>query len=427
MLSALWLSAGCNLPARMVWSPDGAMAAYCVEGKSYLIDDRGRLVGALGESMGGFAWPEDSQSLYFATKRADQDETPLAEVRRDWLAGARSTATRITANKNTSPPVASVINVWRAGEAKPLFALPAAVWRLELSPDGRWLAAAGFSQAEYVQYPDVYVYSLESGRLYLVGERCGIPLCFTDAGRLAYVEVDPFDPADETEPPPPGRLVELTLDEDAAAARQRTTLLEPDGKTIQWVQAVRGGLILTARPADKTPRPRHGGPRPAPCTMYRRTAKEGGKGTLEPLAENVGPLFAVSPDGRRVLFEKSSPPQVEGQPEHRALAVMNVAAGGADSIQELRDLTIDVGTFRTTEMAMWPAWCGNDKIAFTETFGPGSEPRPDKDNRLRLDVVLYQLTADGLLQPLRTLSQRWDKSMKPAISAAPPAPPAGPG
>ena len=63
-LMLIALTAGCRLPAQIVWSPDGSSAAYRIEDKAYLIDSTGKVTAPLGTVVGGLAWSNDSKTLY---------------------------------------------------------------------------------------------------------------------------------------------------------------------------------------------------------------------------------------------------------------------------------------------------------------------------------------------------------------------------
>src|SRR5512146_1783968 len=83
----LLVLAGCEVPAQIYWSPDGTRAAYVPtagsESAAALIDEQGKVLAALGKSVGGFAWSADSKQLYYAAV-GPKPAVALAELRNNW-------------------------------------------------------------------------------------------------------------------------------------------------------------------------------------------------------------------------------------------------------------------------------------------------------------------------------------------------------
>ncbi|MGH7215387.1 MAG: hypothetical protein ACREIT_11545, partial [Tepidisphaeraceae bacterium] len=159
--------AGCELPAQLVFSPDGTHAAWRVGDQAHLLDGDGKPLRPLGRSIGGFAWSADSQTLYFATATESAPpghDVPAMSIERQWLdpvgppastqastettivpampatATATTVATTAPATQAGGPDSAAIVQMLRGDTATPLFRLDWPVWHMALSPDGAWLA-----------------------------------------------------------------------------------------------------------------------------------------------------------------------------------------------------------------------------------------------------------------------------------------------
>jgi hypothetical protein len=126
------------------------------------------------------------------------------------------------------------------------------------------------------------------------------------------------------------------------------------------------------------------------------------------IADDVGPLFMTSPDGKRILFEKITS-QTTAVPRKRELAIIN--ANGSDA-HVLRDLSVFGNHY---DLPMFPMWRNNEEIAFIPALNPNKLPASGAEGRLHFDVVLYRLTSEFTLEPVRILSEGWTESTKPGM------------
>jgi hypothetical protein len=188
--------------------------------------------------------------------------------------------------------------------------------------------------------------------------------------------------------------VETNLDESRTEFEQ-STLAHVVPAATPWLQALGEDILLTAAPMSLPGKPSE---HDAMNLYYLSRAD----GSITSIAEDIGPLFAPSPDGKRILFEKKTPR--EGQSTKAELAIMN--SNGSD-VHVLRDNT-DSG------LPMWPAWRGNDEIAFVGPMEDAKTVTDDEKTLLLFDVVLYRISPEYTLEPIRTLSQTWEDGLKPS-------------
>jgi hypothetical protein len=412
VVAVLLAGAGCGGPAQVVWSPDGSRGLYRAMGGDdavALIDADGHVEGHLDDAGPGTAWTADSATLYFGGSD-DEDGPAPAPVSHRWVGGGDDEPAA------AARAGAAAVCRWHAGVVDRVVAINRAeVADVELSPDGRWLAIATQAghqdPAEPAAAPDpaansggagLYAYALRSARLYRISA-APAPISFTGPDRLAIVE---------TTGPDVGRIVEVSLDESATGLDRtvRATVL-PDATPPP--RSVAGGLLFLTTagtfPAPPTTRP-------VAAAVYRARSD----GQIDRLAEasGIGSAFAVSPDGRRVLFTRPSGRAGPSGTDAGELAVMDADGSHCHRVMDLSPLA---------GLPLTPAWHGNDRVTFVSDTG---QLLPDQNGgtaKTAYDVVDYDVPADGPLRLARTLSGEWPTELKPSLTRAPaPTVPGGP-
>ena len=333
---------------------------------------------------------------------------PAFETRREWLGSTTQESAPAASQPAAAEEKPLGVNVWRDGQVTPLCTVPAGiVWYMILSPDQNWLAVMGWQwkhDGKAERY-EISVFSLSSKRLYPLSTACALGMAFTGPHRLAYLEADGTAPKLEDRT---GKLLEVSLDETAATL-ERTTLLDVIPAQTPWLQPLGEDLLLSAYPRTFPGKPTEELSDDTPFKLYHYSRADRG---ITAIADDVGPLFMPSPDGKRILIEKITP-ATAAKPVKKELVVVN--ANGSDG-HVLRDLT----AYPT--LPLWPTWRGNDEITFVPPVDPANPPAAAEDGRIYVDVVLYRLGGEYQLQPLRTLSQKWEQAMKPSYKK--PGPPA---
>ena len=410
--AVLWAAAaavgGCNPVSQVAWSPDGKHAMYTAAGPTpanagsglTVLDGDGHVSGQLPRATGEVHWSADSTTAYFGGD--DHGGPRPVPVSHQWVGGADEPAPASTA-------AAAAVWAWRDGRVdRPVAIDRATVTAVHPSPDGRWLvieAAAGpFSFRDLLPAgtpavtgggPGLYAYAIATGHLYRL-DGSPTPHAFTGPNRLSLVE---------STGPNVGQIVEQTLDESAAKpARRPLVAVLPDATPPPQMTAA-GVLFMTT--AGTFPAPPSAA---APVTaLYRLTAA----GRIDRLADattDVGLTFAVSPDGRRVLFCQR--PTASGPTE---LAVMD--ADGSH-----RHALLDLSTVPGGHTIV-PAWHGNDRVTFAAlAAGQPIAARPNRAARTAFDVADYDVPPDGPMRPVATLSRDWAADLKPSEPAATPQP-----
>lgn len=392
LAAVLLLAGGCHVPARVFWSPDGNRAVYINYEQVAVIDADGAIqFQAVGE--GTAAWSADSRTAYFAlstdavldaptrptvyqTRWVDEPPAPQAEP------GERLQA----------------VVAYGPDGLSPLFVIDQPVMHLHLSPDQQWLAVLT-SDAGSDGQMTLFAWHLPSKTLYLVQRKCGFATAFTGDHRLLYVK--PLDP--NRPPHQPGDLVEITLD-PTREQPERKTLVSIQAGPAMWVQPAGDQLLVGVIWFDAREQPEsdfNPNVHPIRILRYGRNAE-----APQVIADWTTGLFTVSPDGRRVLFERITPRDDDAQPK-RELMVMNT---DGTNPRPLRDITVHGMT-----LPMWPNWRGNDQIAFTPAPADDDPVDPIDEQWRRTDVILYDL-ADDAQAPLRatkTLSTNWKLELKP--------------
>ncbi len=141
----------------------------------------------------------------------------------------------------------------------------------------------------------------------------------------------------------------------------------------------------------------------APSSLHRFDRQST---TLHLLAEDELGAFAVSPDGKRILFGRTVR---DGDREFSRLMLMNADGTNPRTLHDFEQ-----------EMILIPAWRTADELVLQGKVDPAALRDEKRDRPLPCDVILYRITDAGL-EPLRTLSRTWDERMKPAYSANRPA------
>lgn len=387
-LFCLLFTTGCDYPAQMHWSPDGSRAAYFggdANMHSFLIDEHGKILADLGQSTGGLAWAHDGHALYFGGMEP-QPQSPPTRVDRRWLPEAAIPAPNQQQEKD---PTQVTVSRWRDGKSEELFRLDEDIlWYLIASPEGRWIAAVASKDKEPANH--LYVYSLQSGKLFALGRVDYWPATFTAANKLVTTRL----PAGHVGEPISAMalLTEITLDEGRRQLAQDDLLVLQGGATC--IQPLGRDLLFAGTslhlPSKSEEQPK------LDLFHYSRQA-----GTVKALAENVGPLFMPSPDGRRILYEQKT-----GEGDDSSLVVMN--ANGSDP-HVLREDLRPYG-----RVGMWPAWRGNDHITLVTTE-PGEHQEIQGQMRTPVEVLLYRMNEQMKLETVRTLSELWPVEMKPVV------------
>jgi hypothetical protein len=385
----------------MFWSPDGSRAAYRIENRGYLLDENGTVLADLGDSSGGFAWSADSKALYYATVENTRPDAPPATIKYDWLPNPPALTAPVT--QPLEPAKYPTLHLSSDGKSTALFFLPypTPIWYLLISPDQNWLAGLASNKDVFKGDYSLYVYCIKSKQLYLVSGSCASAITFTGPARLAYVE--PSRPGDDVDGLV-GQIVEMTLDENAGKL-QRQPVLEAIPKATVWMQSLAEDLFFTA----------------APRSFPANIAEQQDEGifklyhfsranrSLTVIADDVGGGFWLSPDGRKILFEKITP-QTPQKSKSRAIAVMNVNGSDSHVLRDLHD---------SDQMPMWPSWRKSDEIVCFPPISPAVDRKGIDGDKVLIDVVLYRLTPQHQLQEIRTLSKDWPVEMKTKPSYGP--------
>jgi len=412
-LLACLLLAGCEIPAQTFWAPDGSRAAYLPtsgpDTTLSIIDDTGNVLANLGPTAGGFAWSNDSKRLYFATLGCAPKADGGFETQYTWL-----NADETDDNPPDNDPDQKrglTLNLWQDNKTTPLFWLerPTA-WYLTLSPDQNWLALlttnpetkdeAGFR---------LYAFSIPAKRLYPLSVGCGKGACFTAPNRLAFFEstnVRKGQPSDL------GQLVEITL-LDKPDKPERKSLAGVLIPAVSWVQPAGDDILFTCIPMTLPITLPLDGPEPV-HSLFRYSRADG---SLKPVVPGVAEYFMPSPDGKLLLIVKLDKPAAANA-QRADLAVVELATAAVHLLRDANTTVKEPPNAQYTGMPAFPAWRTSSEITFTAPVDPQKAP-VEKDNRLHFDLVLYRLTPDFKLEPLRTLSEKWPTEMKPALAKGP--------
>lgn len=435
LLALLTLLAGCDVPASLVWSPDGSKAAYSVDTRGYVLDRQGKVLNELDIApLGGYAfgWSADSATLYYAgTSRPDA--AAVRAMPRDAPAWTWLDPPERPADGRGAPAVAAagattlqVVGRWRDGFVPPACEAVGSTVRVRPSPDGKWLAGVSLWKPTPADEGDVgeflvFAHSLQSGRTYVVARRTGIGLCFTGPRRLAYVRTPPRDKSEKSDKPDfYGRVVELEL-ADAPAAPRREPLPDAVPPTVLWLEPCGGGggvkdggdvLLSYVRLPPGTTRPAENSDLRWTLARFDR-----GRGALKTLAEDTDGLFAANPAGEKVLFQQSAGAKAD-DPQHRQLCVVNADGTGR---RVVRDIKWTADGRDHYDDAMFPSWRGNDRFYIATPAGPpvGIDGLI-YDRIVYFDVHLYELAggdgaAGDAFRHVAPFGDDWPRGMKPRI------------
>lgn len=427
--TCLLLLAGCNLPAQLVWSPDGTRAVYRVGADAYLVEHTGRVIEQLGPSTGGYAWSGDGKRLYYATALgADGDDEntddrratpPLTRVRHEWFAGPKPPF-----ELKAGSEVAEIRTATGSGRSRVISRLNGHAALASLSPDENWLAVmmmlepkSGTGSAEDGDGGDdpnaakgddvdgtkvdssatiaLYVVSLRSGRVHLLGYPAFLGMAFTAPGRLAYVE---RGPGLWNDPLSGSRLVEVAM-----GARRRTLKREQpygDVGAPLWLRPLPGGdlLILSVPAAEVQAASAQGGDGSLPpATLYRF---ERATSRLRTLADDLSPVLSVSPDGQRLLAARMNPPATSDGDETHELVLMNADGSHVRRVRRLDH----------PWLTLWPSWRDAEHFLLPSEESVGHS---GASGITRYAIEEYRVGPDAGIERVRTLSAGWDEQMLP--------------
>ncbi len=403
----VWIAAvflvGCTPIAHINWSPDGAQAAYFVPtagkllpGVAYLLDTSGKTNARLGPTFGSFAWSADSKTVYFGA----YDNSPAADqvADRSWLVDPKQATPTPASDSGEGEYPPMVLSAWHDGAAERLVSMGNRyVIFLHLSPDQKWLAVTTAARDKGDQWRfELFVCNIATKSLHVVSENCGMGACFTGPSHLAYAQADGVKTS--------GSIVEAELN-DSADHLDRIALVDVLWDRTSCLFAVEDGLLLTTA-GRVFPAASSKSTAGSPPNLYHYSRADG---KLTTIAESTGELFAVSPDGKRILYIKDTP-GAEEHLEKRELAVIN--SDGSNG-----HILLDISRYGA-QPSMWPAWHGNDRITFVPGDGKDLPGKPDDDPKIAFDLVDYRITAENLLEPAATLSGDWPAEMKPAMRRA---------
>ncbi len=387
------LSVGCQSPAMILWSPDGSAGAYHIDNTAFLIDSTGKATAPLGSVLGGSVWTADSKTLYYVASTNPANPVTAAV---DW---AGMSALHFKTRDGDAEPApadrpkeAVEVLAFSGGKSTSVVKFGAGRSQyLALSPDQHWLLAV--CATESTTGFAVFVCHLPSKHLYKLSDSAGFGLCFTGPNRLAYIDPDRRDKQI-------GKVVEVTLN-NKPEGPDRTPLMDVVPAETPWLAALGDNLLLTSFPRTFPGKPIAEQEMNA-CKLYMWTRGNGG---IVALADDVGPFFSLSPDGKRLLIEKMVA-KTEQSPGKHELQI--IRANGSDG-HTLRDLSKHIW------FAMLPTWHGNNEISFNST-DETAKPATVKDRAcLQYDAVLYKLNEKEELEPIKTLSESWDSAIKPYV------------
>jgi hypothetical protein len=289
---------------------------------------------------------------------------------------------------------------WQDGKSEVLASLGNRyVMFVQVSPDQKWVSLVTLWKEN--EHSDgkwqLFAYNIESKKLYAVSDDCGGGACFTGPNRLAYPETDRGAHGDTLTT---GQIAEVKLDESAEQL-ERTPLVDVLPRETAFIQPTGDGFLFTTTPREFPAKTINIAERPT--GLYHYTRANGG---VAAMAESTHSLFLPSPDGKRILYLHIIP-KTEKMPERRELCVMN--ANGSDQ-HVLSDVTM-----YGQQLPMWPTWHGNEQITF---IAPGALDVPAAEGnepRVAFDVVLFNISPQGALEAVKTLSQDWPIEMKPSM------------
>ncbi len=383
LLAFLTFVTGCKEVATTAWSPDGQLAAYASQGQGHLFDKEGKVLTTLGETLGAFAWSADSKTLFHARSKMTVDDEPLYPAQTSWLP-----------NPDHPRPVAdptadrNLVGRWTDGKDEELFDVVGNVLLLRVSPDGAFLAATVATEQGNEPFA-VYVYSIAGKRLYLLDDAAGLPITFTADSKLLYLSADWEDGT----PSSTGKVVEVALAPEVDATPVRNPLVNVLMKRAIWLERAGSTILFTSTKQTFPGSPSEDADK---HDLYTFTPADG---KLVSIADDVGPLFTISPDGKLVLFQRSWTDKGK-----RAVIVMNVNGSDAQVLREMPE---------GFDAPALPAWRSNEEISWSSPDPTANDKNADGTPRRLYDLVLYRLVDGKMLDPVRTLSTTWTNDQRP--------------
>jgi hypothetical protein len=435
---------GCKAPAEIIWSHGGERALYQIDGHAVLLDRGGNVLADLGGSVVASAWSKSSDAFFFVTDALDDGSVKLTPVDSEVAPSDRVIGspagislleavpllvpqTRPGDTPTTKPTTAPALGSWEQirqsnhlltvnivdGDGqRMLFRIrshcPFA--RLAVSPDDSWLAM-GTPVTDIPLFwaapmPDVYAYSIQAGKLLGIASWCS-DFCFTGPDRLACVQYGVMNERSagfaEAMAGTFGELIEVPLKGpttrggDAPSAKLLLTVMPPfTGR----ISPAAGDLIFTAYPVTFPSLPEA---KAEFWHLYRLTLRDG---ELKTLSDHAGPDYFLSPGGGRILFETY---HTGKHGEQSVLAVMRIDGSGRKYLRQGREL-VGCGPFTSS---MRPSWRTEEQIVLPVPAPSSGQRASDRDGEAHYDVVLYELSGNGHIRPIRTLSDEWKQELRP--------------
>jgi len=441
------LLAGCLPKKRIVWSPDGSMAAVITDRDLRFIDAEGavlpmRLSGTVGQcawfsdgkriaavlSRNAETWDDVAQALTdgqqaFIKEYAAQAKQAILAYQGDWkdfefsqkqpCSTSLEVALMMYLRDKLSEGLPEKLGDEWEGVRKielsisdlQVFTLEGAtpapgpvlatsiddITRPNVSPDGNFVAYLNQQWDRADAAPALYVVPTRSGGAKLVAERVALGHDWSTDGRsLALIRATSEQPEDDSNV----RLGVLTtatvakpdgtLLDEPSPVEDRVGLIFSEALSVRWMKD--GRLLFSSVELS------------LPATS-REMPQEWSLFTLDPrmpasvnrvLGRDLDrplnsevPLFELSPDEARVLLPGSN----------GHVTIYEFASGTADDL-------VPVGEGRESKMRSFPSWRNNDEACFVV---PGSDKGSPKQ---AAEVVMWK---DGKLQ---NLSQDWPEDMR---------------
>ncbi|HMO27598.1 MAG TPA: hypothetical protein PKB10_15160, partial [Tepidisphaeraceae bacterium] len=285
------------------------------------------------------------------------------------------------------------------GDPRPIFSVPGMIWRMVVSPDGRWLLVH-YTGAVYLAHDRedagiTAVYSIEHNRLMplTAGEGVQVAGCFTPDGQVVYLRG--IDPSGSL-----GTLVRRTLSITESTDIEELGVVGLTGVSF-LASLPDGDLLLSstrlALPASQKDL------EASRVALHRIDARTG---EMRLLVEDIEPYFDLSADGSRVLLAGS-----EKRTDGSKLGLLSLADGTVRDLLPLRGYG---------SLPMFPRLIGEDGLVFV---APVSEKKTVHRGRQRFsayDIVRYTLTGSEV-KPVARLSATWDETDLPGVQDEAPA------
>lgn len=392
--------AGCHVPAQIHFSPDGRRAIYGggISQTVLLIDANGNVLRSLGQGHGAAAFSADGRRVYYAV-RAEADAEMVTIDPLLWQSPGRGlelTPVHEPGGLDLPDPPEDAQTVYvieNDGEPKPLFSLPGMIWRMVVSPDGKWLLVHYVGPAYIGQDRGdagiTAVYSIEQNRLLplTAGEGVQVAGCFTADNQVVYLR--PIDPSATV-----GTLVRRSLSTD-----ERTRIEELGGVAVTAMSFVAslpdGDLLLSAMrltlPASQ---------KDLEASRVGLQRLNPGTGAMELLVDDIIPYFDVSADGSHVLLAGG-----EKRPGGATLELLDLKTGKPRTLLPLAEYG---------SLPMFPRLVGSDGLVFVAAPAMKKSVERGGQRFSAYDIVRYTLTGSEI-KPTATLSAKWDATDLPGV------------